>query len=194
MPKKLAFISWSVPNTRSDSLAYHLGIECHYFRYFPSSRFRYLSAPIKYILAAWKTWRLLRRERPERVLVSTPPPFAILVVWIYCRVYGAKFATDTHSAALNLARWKPFLWLTRFLARRAAANIFHSEALARLAFGWDARTVVLGDIPYRLEKSQDYPLKPGFNLVFPCTFAEDEPVEVVVGAARHLREEFATLW
>jgi glycosyltransferase involved in cell wall biosynthesis len=188
MSFKLSFISWSAPNTRSDSLAYHLGVECHSIHYFHSSRHRYLLAPVRYILATWNTWSILWKERPERVLVSTPPPFAALAAWLYCLLNGAKFVIDTHSAAFNLGRWKMFLWLTRFLARRAVVNIFHSEAAARLATGWGVRTIVLGDIPYHLETGQKFPIRAGFSLVFPCTFAEDEPVAAVVEAARQLPE------
>ena len=188
MPKKLAFISWSIDDTRSNSLAHHLGIECHHIHYFQTNRYRYLYAPLKYVLAAWKTSSVLRQERPEVVLVSNPPPFAALSVWIYCLMSGAKFVTDTHSAAFNLKRWKPFLGLFRLLAHRAAVNIFHSEPMARQVSSWGVRTIVLGDIPYHLETDRDFPMRQGFSLVFPCTFAEDEPVEIVAAAARQLPE------
>jgi glycosyltransferase involved in cell wall biosynthesis len=188
MPKRLAFISWSIANTRADGLAHHLGSGCHYIRYFHSSRYRYWIAPFKYLLASRETWSVLRKERPEMVLVTNPPPFAVLIVWVYCRMTGGRFITDNHSAAFNLRRWKLFSWLTRFLARRAATNILHSEPMARRVAAWGVRTMVLGDIPFHLETSRTFPSRAGFSLVFPCTFAEDEPVQIVVEAARQLPE------
>lgn len=188
MPKKLAYISWSSANSRSDSLAHHLGIRCHNLHYSRTKRQRYLRAPFIYALAAGKTWDILWKERPEVVLVTNPPPFAGLIAWLFCRLSGGRFAIDHHSAAFNLRRWKSFSWLTRFLARRAAVNVFHSEPMARLVSGWGVRTMVLGDIPLHLETNQVFHTHGDFSLVFPCTYAEDEPIQVISEAARQLPE------
>ena len=39
-----------------------------------------------------------------------------------------------------------------------------------------------------LPPGEPYPVEPGFNVLFVCTFASDEPVEAVLEAARQLPE------
>jgi glycosyltransferase involved in cell wall biosynthesis len=186
MPKKLAFIAWSQPTTRSDSLARHLGTECRYIFPLPAGRKFFGSTSIRYSLSALKTWSVLREQRPDVALVSNPPVFAVLAVWLYSLASGGQFISDNHSAAFNLKRWQAFLWLFRFLACQAVMNLCHNEPLAGTVSGWGAPALALGDIPYHLESGREFLVRPGFNLVFPCTFAEDEPVEVVIEAARQL--------
>lgn len=184
--KKQVFISWTVDSTRSDSLAYHLGANCYHIHYFKLSRLRMLYAPLKYVLASFKTVSILNKERPEVILVQNPPPFAILVVWLYCLFSNAVFITDSHTGAFDRWRWKQFLWLYRFLAKRALVNIIHNKPLEQLVAEWGVPTITIGDIPFHLKTDIEYPFGEGFNVVVICSYDDDEPIEEVLKAAKRL--------
>jgi glycosyltransferase involved in cell wall biosynthesis len=48
---------------------------------------------------------------------------------------------------------------------------------------WGAKALVMFDPFLELPEGSPFPLKPGFNVAFVSTFADDEPVEAVLAAA-----------
>ena len=187
MAQKRILILWAKNDTRSDSLAYHLGAKSYHISYFKLNKTnRFILVPLRYLLASIKTFLVLLREHPDRIIVVNPPVIAILIVWLYCNISGSRFITDSHSATFNIKRWKLFIWLFRFLAKQAVTNIVHNEPLAQLMSDWGLRSQVIGDIPYQLISNMEFHFKNDFNVVFVCTFAPDEPVEIVMDAAKEL--------
>jgi hypothetical protein len=186
MIQKIVFISWAIACTRSDSLSYHLGGICYHIHYLKKSRFQFIYAPIKYVLAAFKTISILRKDQPEVILVQNPPIFAIPAVWFYCVFNKAAFITDTHSAAFDRTKWTMFLWLYRILGKRALVNIVHNKPLEEKIKKWNLPSITIGDMPYRLETNLEYTFKPGFNIVVVNTYSDDEPLDEVITAALQL--------
>lgn len=184
MQKRL-FISWFSKASRSDSFAHHLGARSYHVGRF--ERRAKIWAPIKYLWAAVKTYRELRRERPDVIFVQNPPVFAVLVVWVYCIVNPARYIVDTHSAAFTTRRWSFFLPLYRFLAKRALLNVAHNEPITNRITVWGAPGMTL-EAPPHLVSEKSYPIRPGFNLVSVCSFTQDEPVDAILEAARGLPE------
>ena len=89
-----------------------------------------LTIGFKYAGQAWRTWRILRRERPDAVFLMVPPVFAALVVWAYGALHRVPFVLDAHTAAFLHPRWRAWQWLQRALSRRAATTIVTNEHLA----------------------------------------------------------------
>lgn len=173
-------IAWAPYSRRSEMFARELGGRLHCVHYL---RFQFpLHAPFKYILQALRTLQILFRERPGAVHVQNPPFVCGLVVLLYCRVAGASFVTEHHSAAFDRA-WDWARPIQRFIARRAATNIVTSEHWADVMNSWGAPALVMHDPFLDLPEGQPYPLDDGFNIAFVGTFAADEPVEEVVKAA-----------
>lgn len=186
LKQKRVFISWSPYDTRSDSLAHYLGARCYHIHYFKLTKFRYIYAPFKYILASVKTLIYLHRDRPDIILVQNPPIFAVLIVWLYSLFSKAAFITDSHTGAFDRWRWKLFLWLYRFLAQRALVNIIHNKPLTRKIAQWGIPAITLGDIPFCLDTDTKYPFSKSFNVLVINTFSDDEPLDEVLEAAKHL--------
>lgn len=187
MKLKAAFLVWGPPShgPRSRILARELGIDALHYIY-STTRRGWLSAPYKYGYQAIQTLRLLFRERPQVVFVQSPPSFAVLFVYLYCALTGAKYLIDAHSAALLLWVWTWPGWLHRFLARRAVATIVTNEHFQQRIQSWGACAFVLRDIPTTFERNDDYPLDGSFNVVVVNTFSQDEPLAEVLEAAKNL--------
>lgn len=184
-PAPLVFISWAEDCSRSDNIAARLGGRS-FMVYAPFWGSHPATILFKYIAQAIETWRILRREKPRTVFVMTPPPFAALPVWLYCRLTGGHVFIDAHSAAFFHRRWKHIQFVQRFFSRRARATLVTNEHLEALVRRWDAPALIVPDVPIRFRDPQPYPVarKPAITLV--CTFAHDEPVGLFLEAARGL--------
>jgi len=183
LSQKRVFITWAEHNSRSRSLAYHLEAK-NYFIQKINSKSKFL-APLKYILNTIVTLNVLNKENPDVVFIVNPPVFAVLVVWMYSIFHNSVYIVDTHSAAFTAKRWSIFLWLYRFLSKRALVNILHNEVLEQKVARWGSLTTKLYCyIQPRAGKT--YPLRKGFNVVFISLYSKDEPLEEVIEAARKM--------
>jgi glycosyltransferase involved in cell wall biosynthesis len=182
----LSFITWYPSCRRSDALAQALGGTSHLIHYLTFKK--PLHAPIKYVLQAGDTIRRLRRERPRIVAVASPPVFAVLAVWAYCRLFSARYVIDAHTGVFDDSRWTWLLPLSRCLARQAAANIVTSSHLEAKVAAWGATAVVIGDVPVQFQASQPADLGQGAHIAVINTFSQDEPLDQVLAAAASLPE------
>lgn len=183
------FLVWGPPShgPRSRVLARELGIESLHYIY-STTRRGLLAAPLKYSYQALATFALLLRQRPRVVFVQSPPSFAVLAVFVYCLLSGARYVVDAHSDALQRRIWTWPGWLHRGLARRAITTIVTNEHMRDTIQTWGGSAFVLRDIPTTFKQSGTYALPAGFNVVFVNTFAADEPLREVLAAARALPE------
>ena len=180
------FIVWAPHGRRSETLARELGAKLFFVHYLKFQNPPY--APAKYILQTIRTLCILWRERPEVIFVQNPPFVCGLVVYLYCCLCGSRFVFDHHSAAFART-WEWGLPVQKFLARRAITNLVTNQHWGNVISSWSASAFILRDPLVILPKSQeDYPIEPGFNVVFINTFADDEPIESVLAAAFQLPE------
>lgn len=180
------FITWYPYCRRSDAIAEALGGASHLIHYLSFKQ--PLHAPIKYVLQSVRTLRVLRRERPELILVAVPPVFAALAVLWYARGRSARVVIDAHSGVFDHARWSWLLPLTRALFRRADAVVVTGEHLRGLVEEWGARAVVIGDVPVQFVEGTAPEACNAPRVVVINTFSVDEPVGEVLAAARAIPE------
>ncbi len=173
-------VAWAPYSRMSDTFARELRgkLFCiHYLRFQSPPH-----APLKYILQALRTVQVLLRERPGAVHVQTPPFVCALVVYLYCRLSGARYVLHYHSAAFARV-WDWALPIQRFLSRGAATNIVTDEHWAGVVRGWGGHAIVMTDPFLELPEGARFPVRPGFNIAVVSTFAPDEPTEAVLRAA-----------
>lgn len=189
--KKTSFIAWVRYDRRPDLLAERFGTEPHYI--VVGQQGKLWQAPLRYPIQAWKTWRLLRRERPDVVYVQNPPIFAVLVVYLYARLHGAQYIIDSHTSAFIAPRWRWALGLLRRLARGALTVIVHNKAQADIVKQWGVPYVVIGFLAGDYPPGSPYPLKEAgngnhepFHVAVISTYELDEPLDVVFEAARQM--------
>ena len=114
--------------------------------------------------------------------------FAVLVVWIYTKVFGVQYVIDAHTGMFDDPRWTWLLPLSRSLSRQAAATIVTNEFLKKQVESWGARAIIIGDVPVEFGTGEPANLGPGFHVVVINTFSQDEPLDEVLLAAKQLPE------
>jgi glycosyltransferase involved in cell wall biosynthesis len=182
------FLVWGPPShgPRSKVFARELGIE---ITFVTSSRRRGpLVAPFKYASMAVKTFRVLFSRRPRVVVVQSPPTFAVMAVWAYGALTGARFVVDAHSDAMLSPYWTRPAWLFRLLVRKPAATIVTNEHFARKVRSRGGEAIVIPDIPTSFRIGEPYPVEGAFNVMVVNSFAPDEPLSEIVAAATDLQD------
>jgi len=176
-------IAWAPYSRRSEMFARELrgSLRCIHYLKFQAPAY----APLKYVLQSIRTLQVLFRERPSAIHVQSPPFVCGLVVDLYCRLMGARFVIEHHTASFGRA-WDWALRLQRYVARRAVVNIVTSEHWAELMRSWGARPIVMYDPFLDLPDGATFEVGPSFNVAFVCTFAPDEPVDAALEAVRRL--------
>ena len=141
---RVVTLAWCRFQPRTAALAVALDGEAHFIA--PSGRSRLSrSLAARYLRSATITWRQLEQSRPAVVIAITPPVFAPLVAWAWCRRRGRQLVIDFHTGALHSRRWGWAQPLHRFLALRAAAATLHTSEAADEVSGWGARALLLPD-------------------------------------------------
>lgn len=147
------------------------------------------AAPLKYPEQLTRTfWRLLR-DRPRIVFVQSPPSVAVWAVAAYAALRGASFIVDAHSDAFQRGRWIRPRWLNRMVARRAAATLVTDHYWADILHRWGAKAIVIPDVPTAYSAAATPPERIDQKVVtvaFVNTWADDEPLDALVAAARRL--------
>jgi glycosyltransferase involved in cell wall biosynthesis len=141
---------------------------------------------LKYLGQTLETWRILARARPEAVFVMSPPPVAVLAVYLACLVKRIPFIVDAHSGAFQHPRWRFFQGVQFWLCRRAATTIVTNEHLAALVRKRGGRVTIVPDVPVSFRVALELEAAPEFSVVYVTSFDRDEPIDVMFEAARRL--------
>jgi glycosyltransferase involved in cell wall biosynthesis len=141
---------------------------------------------LKYVGQALQTWQILLRDKPEAVFVMSPPVIAALVVYPYCAVRGIPLVIDAHTGAFVDRRWRHFQRLQHWLCRKAATTIVTNTHLQQLLAAHGADATILPDVPVRYPESAITFKQHDFVVAVICSFDYDEPVELLLDAAREL--------
>ena len=193
MRAKSLFIVWYDHSRRAETLAAELGVQV-YFLYELRLKGRWLT-PLRYLVQGWKTWQLLERERPEVVLVQSPPIFAPLVVTLWCIVQGkirhaahqVSYAIDCHPSTFFSRRWRWALPLLRILSGRAAVTLSSNMEGENILQSWKVTGFFIADgIPSLRPPVGTIGSEGEARVAVIGTFADVEPIAEVFAAARFL--------
>lgn len=174
------FIAWIAHNRRSQLLAQKFQMNLYLIQ---ALKRWYFLAPLRYVLQTISTLAILFKEKPALVFVQNPPIFAVLVVYLYAKLWGAKYIIDSHTGALLAPWWKWSLPLHGFLSRRAVTTIVTNEYLEAMVKAWGADTFIIADIPTQFPQGKAFPVNGKFSVAVINTFSPDEPIGEVLAAA-----------
>lgn len=190
MEIKSLFIVWYSHSRRAETLASELEAPVRFLYEF-RLKGRWLT-PLRYLVQGWKTWHLLERERPEVVVVQSPPIFAPLVVALWCGLqrktrsagYRVSFAIDCHPSTFFSRRWRWALPILRFLSRRAVVTLSSNMGGQNVLQGWKVRGFFLADgVPSLSPPVGIIGTEGEARVAVISTFAEVEPIAEVFAAA-----------
>lgn len=183
-PRVLA-LSWARFQPRTLGLARDLEGEAWFIHHDRLASHRLL-APLRYLSCAVRTWRLLGRRRPDFVIVITPPVFAPLVAWAWCRAHRRPLFVDCHTDAFDSSRWRWARPLHRWLLRHASMAFLHTEAATARVAGWGARARLVPDDLPTVGDAAPAPLHGTATVVVAGSLDGNEPVAESLAAARLL--------
>lgn len=132
---KKIFLVWKPFCTRSHNQAKHFGTKDIYISYF-GHRSSYPLVAARYLISFLVTLKVLHRERADVVFTLNQPPFLILAVYLYTRLFGGVHILDSHSAAFNDRKWAWVRPLYKFIASRAFSNINTNRDHKELVEAW----------------------------------------------------------
>ena len=121
---KAVFFAWEKYHARTELLARAVGAQVLY--QYRLGRVKGPPLLLKYALQAWDLVGLLGRERPDAVVVQTPPVFPAIIagVSIYGLVADPQTVRDQINQladatgelpAVNQIEWSPFGWSSEML-------------------------------------------------------------------------------
>ncbi len=188
MAKKggIAVVFWGPHSVSTEMFALRLKATCYMIHYL--SWKRPWIAPLKYPPMWLKTWWVLLKQRPSSVLVINTPVFAPLWVYLYCLLARIPFVMNVHGHTLSGRRWGWSRPLQRVLAAKAAVNLVGTAEYKQILESWGARVLFLEYMPKKsLPDGYDGArMLDKFSVTIISTFAGDEPLDVVLEAARRL--------
>ena len=183
-----AFVSWIGHHSRSARLAEAVGAPCHFIAVGRTGQ-KWL-APVRYIVQALLTLRLLMRTRPAVLWVMAPPLPLVLIGLAYARLTRTKLIIDAHSGAVQRVRNGQERRGLRVVAARADVIVVTNARLAAVVDSWGAATAIVDDPP--LDVVDVLWRRPAagepFRLVFPASWESDEPLDSLFEATRGLPE------
>jgi len=139
---KAILIVWGRELELSRQYADSIGAKIIQVYFFGLAKYKIL-VPFRYGLQAILSWYYLLKESPRVVIVQNPPVFAVLAVYIYCRLFRRLFSLDSHSAAFLDRKWKIWQPLFKFLSRRAVLNTCHNYRNLEVLKRWGVNSQVL---------------------------------------------------
>lgn len=158
---------------------------------FEFSEIDLMSNPLrKYPVGVWKTLKVFFKEKPKLVYAQNPSIVLSLLVIIMKHIFHIRVVIDAHNVGLFPAEGKSRILnqISRYIQRKADVTIVTNEALKKYVEENDGRAFVLPDKIPDFLKVLDIPLKGKKNILFICTFAEDEPYLEVFKAAEILED------
>jgi glycosyltransferase involved in cell wall biosynthesis len=189
---KHLFISWSPFSRRIASMDAYFAFETHYIP--PPTPRRWLK-PFGYAWQAARTLRLIWSRRPDTVWLHCPPsflPHLALLARALGRPFGRggfRIVADCHHGTFA-APWDRVPGLIAAINRCDVVLVHNAESypLAR-GLGVDAaRMLLLEDPPSMLApEAASGPAGTPYVLA-PCSFSDDEPIPVLIAAARLMPE------
>jgi hypothetical protein len=142
----------------------------------------------RYAVSAWRTYREIRAARPSAVFVQNPSFVLVLVATLVCRMRGIPLVIDAHNSGVFPAggRSRVLNGLTKWMNDSAALVIVSNDGLKSAATCMDANVFALPDPLPHIECGTPVQLPCPRNVLFICSWADDEPFLNVIEAARML--------
>ncbi|HEY1350087.1 MAG TPA: glycosyltransferase [Ktedonobacteraceae bacterium] len=182
MKHNILYCVWYTHARRAETLARELHAQLTFI--YAARLRRFWLKPLRYLVQAWQTWRLLERERPACVIVQSPPIFAPLAVALWCKLRGGRYIIDCHPGTFYHQQWHWALPILRVLARGAVVSLLCNEDAEHFLQRWQARYLFLPDgLPDLHSHAGDLGSQGQQRIGVISSFAYDEPMSELFEAA-----------
>jgi len=151
--------------------------------------------PIRIPVVIVRTIVELIRRKPRVVIVQNPSVVLASLVCVLKPLFGFRVIVDRHSnfkfetVESSNPKYKVFHSLSRHSLRNADLTVVTNEFLANVVRNEGGRAHILPDAIPVLQRNDAKDLGPGGHVLYVCSFDRDEPLEMVLDAARTLDPE-----
>ena len=118
----------------------------------------------------------------------TPSVFATIPVYIFCKIFRARYIIDAHTGAFLDSMWEKVMFLQRFFCQKSILSIVTNRGMAKILEEWGANYLIIPDVPIQCETSRLPELKGKTNVTFVNTFGKDEPISQFLDATKKMLE------
>lgn len=186
--KKSIWITWE-DQRRNRELSNALGIELYEFKDIDKIQNRLW----KYLLGLLKTIKILYKKRPLLIFCQNPSIVLSLFLVLVKDITKSKVIVDAHNSGIFPAEGNSriLMLFSRFIQRRANMVIVTNDGLKRHVLKNGGSAFVLEDKIPLIQKRQPVSLEGRINILYICSFSEDEPFETVFQAAAGLPADLA---
>jgi len=143
----------------------------------------------RYPIAMWKTLSCIASEKPRIIFAQNPSLVLAYLTVFYANILGKKIIIDAHNAGLFPAEGRHLIlnWLASKLLRWSTLTIVTNDALKTHVESQGGKAISIPDPIPEIEEPANKPeLMGDFNVLFICSWAEDEPYAEVLRAASKL--------
>lgn len=148
---------------------------------------------LRYSILSLRTVCLLFRKRP-RIVFAQNPSLVLALLLAYCKsLLGFRLVVDTHNAGIQPMEGESSLLnrLARTVIRKSDLTLVTNEALLEIVRSNHGNGYVLPDPIPAFQNVTPSPkaLEGERNVLFVCSFSQDEPYDEAIGAARLLEPD-----
>lgn len=145
----------------------------------------------KYCLGLVKTVLCLLQKRPSIVFCQNPSIILSFFLVVLKYITGFKVIVDAHNAGLLPAegRSSMLMLISKLIQRQADLVLVTNNYLKKHVMNSGGKAFVLQDKIPLIKQRSPIPLAGKINFLFICSYAEDEPYEIVFEAAASLPDD-----
>lgn len=147
----------------------------------------------KYGTGVFKTIRILLDKRPTLVFCQNPSIVLALLLLLLRTIFRFRLVVDAHNAGIFPTEGKSsfLMQVSRFIQKRADLVLVTNEGLKNYVEHNNGKAFVLPDRIPNIPRQQAVQLAGRINFLFICSYADDEPYEMVFQAAQKLPADLA---
>ena len=148
------------------------------------------SRPLRYIKSIKKTRQLIKQENPDVIFAQNPSLIlsCYIILWRKLSKVSPRIVLDYHNAGVYPTNGKE---LSQWAAKNADAVLVTNKQLANVIQGWGAKPIIVPDFLPKLHTptTTQKPSSKDINVLFICSWSEDEPIREVVTATEILAKQ-----
>ncbi len=140
----------------------------------------------RYLLSALKTISLIYKEKPDIVIAQNPSIVLSILVLFLKNIKGFKAVIDAHNSGIFPLEGKAGIlnFMSRLIQKYSDITIVTNPGLKDIVEANGGRAFILPDsLPDPPKYLKKLPLKGDFNIVYICSWTNDEPFYEVIKAA-----------
>ena len=145
----------------------------------------------RYLLSIVKTIGIIFHDKPQIVIAQNPSKVLAFIVICLKRVFRYTAVVDAHNSGIypRGGRFKTLMMISKWLQQHADLTIVTNKELSLVVQANGGKPFILPDRIPSIPLVETVPLSGKLNILYICTFSEDEPYRQVLEAAELIPQD-----